>query len=79
MPASSAAIVWRKLDLVVAERAGLAGLDVEHADHLVVPVERHRQHPGERLDVEAADPREPVVERHVRDRDRLARLRPPAR
>ena len=42
-------------------------------------IERHRQHPGQRLDVEAADPGEPVVERDVLDRDRLARWRRPAR
>ena len=57
-------------DLRVVEDAPLVGLDVEHADHRVVPFERHRQHPAEGPDVEAADPREPVVDRDVLDRDR---------
>ncbi len=59
-------------DLPVVEGTLLAGLDVEDTDHRVVPFERHRQHPGEGLDVEAADPREPLVDRDVLDRDRGA-------
>ena len=50
-------------DLAVVEGTLLAGLDVEDTDHRVVPFERHRQHPGERLDVEAADPCESLVDR----------------
>ena len=56
MPASSAAIVCRNAISSSAELPRVAGLDVEHADDPVVPHERHRQHPGEPLDVEAADP-----------------------
>ncbi len=62
----------QEVDLLLTEDPRRAGLDVEHADHLAMPLERDRQHAGERLDVEAADPGEPVVERHVLDGDRLA-------
>ena len=55
-------------------RADVAGLDVEHADDRVVPDQRHGQHPGERLHIEAADPAEPIVPGDVVDGDRLAGL-----
>ena len=56
------------------EVARLLGLDVEHADDLVVPGERHRQHRGDEPPlVDAADPQEARVGRHVRDDQRLAR------
>ncbi len=67
----------QEADLLVAEDPRLARLDVEHADHLAVPLERHGEHPGQGLDVEAADPREAVVERHVLHGDRLAARRDP--
>ena len=66
-------------DLVVVEPARAATLDVEHAHDVVVPDERHRQHPRESLDVEAADPREAVVTGDVLDRDRRPGLPPPGR
>ena len=66
-----------EVGLVLGEGADVAGLDVEHADHLVVPDEGHREHARERFDVEAADPREPFVDSHVRDRDRRLRRRDP--
>ena len=61
-----------EVDLGGLESPDGARLDVEDADDLVVPHERHRQHPGEAFDVEAAHPREPRVAGDVLDRDRLA-------
>ena len=49
-------------DIRRGEVARLLGLDVEHADDLVVPGERHGEHRGdEPALVEAADPQEPRV------------------
>ena len=49
-------------DVVIAERARLLGLDVEHPDRLVVPGERHRQHRRhEAALVDPAHPQEAVV------------------
>ena len=45
-----------------AERAAADGLDVEHADDLLVPDQRHRAHRGELCLVHAADPGETLVE-----------------
>ena len=60
-------------DLVFAEDPRSARLDIQHADDLAVPHERHRQHPGELLDIEAADPREARIDGDVLDGDRGAR------
>ena len=61
-------------DVVGAEDAMLLRLDVEDADDLVVPGQRHGQH---RRDVaalvEAADPQEARLRADVRDDERLAR------
>ena len=67
----------QEFDVAGTEAAWLDGLHVEHADDVVVPDQRHRQHRGQALDVEAADPREARVEGHVVDRDRLAAGRDP--
>ena len=58
-------------DVVVAEVARLLGLDVEDADGLVVPGERHGQHRGhEAALVDAAHPEEPGVGLDVGDDQR---------
>ena len=58
----------------VAELATSFGLDVEDADGLVVPAQRHRQHRGdEPLLVDAADPQEPRVLGDLDDDQRLTR------
>ena len=58
------------------EVARLLGLDVEDADDLVVPAERHAEHRGdEPALVDAADPQEARVGPDVGDDERLARLR----
>src|SRR6266478_5026407 len=62
---------------MVAKMPPVATLDVKDADDPIVPDERDRQHSGETLDVEAADPGEPRIDRHVVDRDRLAGRRNP--
>ena len=60
-------------DVLVAERPPLLGLDVEDADDLVVPGERHRQHRGdEPALVDAADPQEAGVGLDVGDDQRPA-------
>ena len=59
--------------VVVAERPDPLGLDVEHADGLVVPGQRHGQHRRhEAALVDAAHPQEAVVGTDVGDRQRLA-------
>src|SRR5687768_10127991 len=45
-----------KADVAPRELAPTDRLDVEHADDLVVPDERHRAHRGEPQLVDAADP-----------------------
>ena len=66
-------------DVRVAELAVRLGLDVEHADDLVVPGERHGQHRGdEPALVDAADPQEAVVLADVGDDERLAHRGDPA-
>ena len=70
MPASRAAIVWRKATSSSPKRCGPAGLDVQDADDPVVPIERHRQHPRKLLDVEPADPRETGIDGDVFGGDR---------
>ena len=60
-------------DVLGREPAALLGLDVEHADDLVVPGERDRQHRGDEPPlVQAADPQEARVLGDVVDDDRLA-------
>ncbi len=60
-------------DVVVAERPRLLGLDVEDADDLVVPGQRHGQHRGhETALVDAADPQEAGIGLDVRDDQRAA-------
>ena len=60
-------------DVGVAELAVRLGLDVEHADDLVAPRERHGQHRvHEAALVDAAHPQEAVVLADVGRRDRLA-------
>ena len=67
-------------DVRRAEHARPLGLDVEHADRLVVPRQRHAQHRrDEALLVEAADPQEARVGLDVRDHQRLAMRGDPAR
>ena len=59
-------------DVLRREVPPLLGLDVEHADDLVVPGERDRQHRGDEPPlVEAADPQEARVLADVGDRDGL--------
>ena len=58
-------------DVVVAEGPALLGLDVEDADGLVVPGQRHGQHRGhETALVDAADPQEAGIGLDVRDDER---------
>ena len=60
-------------DVAGREVARLLGLDVEDADDLVVPGERHGQHRGDEAPlVDAADPQEARVGADVRDDQRLA-------
>ena len=54
------------------------GLDVEHADDLVVPDERHGAHRGEARFIEALEPGEPAVPADVDADQRLAGLGHPA-
>ena len=68
------------VDVGGRELAVLLGLDVEHADDLVVPGERHRQHRGdEPALVDAPDPQEARLGGDVGDDHRLAASRRPAR
>ena len=55
----------QELDLLGREVARRGGLDVEHAHHLLVPDQRHREHGVEAGDVEAPDPAEALVAGHV--------------
>ena len=64
----------QELDFARPEPADLGRLDVEHADHLVVPDQRHRQHRVKPGDVEAPDPAEAPVGGDVGDLDRLSPL-----
>jgi prolyl-tRNA synthetase len=57
-------------DLPIVEMPFCPGLDVEDPDHRLVPLEWHRQHPGQAFDVEAAHPREALVDGDVLDGDR---------
>ncbi len=55
-----------------AEDPRMLGLDIEHADRLVVPRQRHTQHRGHEPPlVDAADPQEPGIGLDVRDDERL--------
>ena len=63
-----------------AEHAWPLGLDVEHADRLVVPRQRHAQHRADEASlVDAADPQEARVGLDVRDDQRLLAGRDGAR
>ena len=58
-------------DIGIAEHARSLGLDVEDADRLVVPAQRHAEHRGhEAALVDAADPQEARVLLDVRDDER---------
>ena len=73
MPArrSATALSWATSDGL--KTAALFGLDVEHADGLVVPGERHAEHGRhEAALVEAADPQEARIGLDVGDHQRLA-------
>ncbi len=66
-------------DIGVAEQPLALRLDVEDADDLIVPRERHAEHRrDEPALVDAADPQEAVVGPHVGDDERLAARRDPA-
>ena len=74
MPARTSAIAPSWSTSASAEVARLLGLDVEDADDLVVPGQRHRQHRGDEPPlVDAAHPQEARVGLDVRDDQRLAR------
>ena len=62
----------QELDLGATEVALRQRLDVEHADDLLVPHERHRQHRVQAAHVEPADPREAAVGGDVAHGDRQA-------
>ena len=80
MPASRSATALELVDVRRGEVARLLGLDVEHADGLVVPDQRHGQHRGdEPALVDAADPQEARVRLDVGDDERLLRRRRPGR
>ena len=79
MPASRSAIADSWATSGARELAVLLGLDVEDADDLVVPGERHRQHRGdEPALVDAPDPQEAGVGGDVGDDHRLAHRGDPA-
>ena len=60
----------------LGEGAPLFRLDVQHADRLVVPGERHGQHRGDEATlVDAANPEEPGIGLDVLDHDGFPRLR----
>ena len=62
------------IDVRSAELPRALRLDVEHADRLVVPRERDRQHRGHEAPlVDAADPQEARIGLHVRDDEGLLR------
>ena len=71
MPASRSATAPSWATSAPAEHARLLGLDVEHADDLVVPGQRHAEHRGdEPALVDAADPQEARVGLDVGDDQR---------